>query len=370
MKRITKLLCVILTLCMIFTIAPLSVFAANETVQFKDTNNHWAKSYINYWANQKQADGKDYVVKGYADGTFRPDAKISRAEVATILDRVYGFERTGETADFKDVNSAYWAYGSIMDCADNDVINGYKDGAFRPKNNIKRQEAIAMIARCVMTDENSAEFANTAKAKAYLKNVFADADSIPEWAYAEFCFLSKYGNLEGYRDGNVRPEKDISRAEFVKLLYTVTNKDDKVYKFTVTITDNKGGKVSDSTSYLTAESNVLETLVPMIVANRDEFKKAFPSPDMRAIMDEGVAIAKDGIANKWAESNLKDWNNYVEKYFNSVGGADSAKAIFANVNSTIGDMTAAYNYTMTFKDTAEGRTDVVYTVCIAVDVME
>ena len=108
----------------------------------------------------------------------------------------------------------------------------------------------------------------------------------------------------------------------------------------------------------------------MIVANRDEFKKAFPSPDMRAIMDEGVAIAKDGIANKWADSNLKDWNNYVEKYFNSVGGADSAKAIFANVNSTIGDMTAAYNYTMTFKDTAEGRTDVVYTVCIAVDVME
>lgn len=370
MKRVTKLLCVILTLCMVFTIAPLSVFAEEEPVQFKDTNDHWAKNYINYWANQKSADGEGYVVYGYSDGTFRPNAKIARSEVATILDRVYGFEGTGKTADFKDVTNTYWAYDAIMDCADNGVINGYKDNTFRPQDNIKRQEAIAMIARCVMTAENFAEFANAAAAKAYLKAAFTDADLIPDWAYAEFCFLSKYGNLEGYKDGAVRPAQDITRAEFVKLLYTVTHNDDKVYKLTVTITDNKGGKVSDSASYLTEDSNVLETLVPMIVANREEFKKVFPSPDMRAIMDEGVAIAKEGISNKWADSSLKAWNNYVDKYFNSVGGLNSAKDVFANVNSTIGDMTAAYDYVMTFNDTYEGRTDVIYTLCIAVEVME
>lgn len=369
MKRLAKVLCVILTLCMILTIAPLSVFAENGPAQFKDVSNHWAKSYINYWANQKSANGDGYVVDGYSDGTFKPNAKITRAEVATILDRVYAFESTGKTSGFRDVKNTFWAYEEIMKCADNDVIKGYSDGTFKPQNNTKRQEAIVMIARCVMNDEDYAEFSNQANAKKYLSKVFTDASSIPSWALAEFCFLSKYGNLAGYPDGTVKPARDITRAEFVKLLFAMTHKDDKVYKLTVSVEDNKDGKVIDCTTYLTADSNVLETLVPMIVRNRDTFKTVFPSPDMRAIMDKGVAIAKEGFANDWADSSMKAWQAYVDECYNDVGGLKSAKDIFVNVNSTIGDMTAGTEYVMTFNDTYQGRTDVIYTVCIIAEVM-
>lgn len=370
MKKVTKLLCLVLTLAMLFTIAPLSVFAANDAKNtFTDVDNSILKQYIIYWANQKSVEGDEYVVGGYQDGTFRPSNPIIRAEIAVILNRVYGFEGTGATADFDDVPETYWAYDQIMDCADNNVINGYGDGTFKPRNYSTRQAAIAMIARCIMTEENFAEFADTAAAKAFLAENFKDANKIPVSMYAEFCFLTKYGNLEGYPDGTVRPNQNITRAQFVKLLYAITHTDDKIYKLNITIADNKNNSVSDSTEYLTSDTNVLATLVPLIVADREQFKVAFPSPDMAAILDEGVAIAKAGIASDWAEADQTAWKTFVDTYAEDIGGAESAKALFSNVNSTIGDMTAGSEYVMTFDDTYEGRTDITYTVTISIEVM-
>lgn len=381
MKKAKVLLCLALVLCMVVSIAPFGALADNQPVQFNDIENwaathnnkpHWATKWINYWANQPSKDGDGYVIGGYSDGTFRPDNYITRGAVAAILDRVHGFDRTGVTKDFSDVPETHTFYNPIMECADNNVIRGYGDAAntFRPANHIARQAAIAMIARCVMTEANYAEFADKAADKAYLASLWSDYKDIPEGYYAEFCFLAKYGNLNGYMNGTVQPGRLITRAEFVKLLYASTHEDSNVYKLTVTIADNRRNEVSDTALYLTAEANILETLVPMISANRDNFKAAFPSPDMRAIMDEGVAVAKNGYTNNWEASYLTAWQNYVNTHYSNVGGENSAKDLFADVESTIGDMTPSQGYVMTFQDTLDGRTDITYTVTITAEVME
>ena len=88
------------------------------------------------------------IVKGYEDGTFRPNAPITRAEFAAIATRF--FEETGATYEpgtFTDVTGDEWFAGAIMDAVNLGLIGGYEDGTVRPNNNITRAEACAIVNR-------------------------------------------------------------------------------------------------------------------------------------------------------------------------------------------------------------------------------
>ena len=85
----------------------------------------------------------NYVI-GYTDGTFRPNADITRAELATIIARFAKLDVNTKT--FSDING-HWAQKNIELAAGNGWINGYEDGTFRPNNNITRAETFAMINR-------------------------------------------------------------------------------------------------------------------------------------------------------------------------------------------------------------------------------
>ena len=88
------------------------------------------------------------IVEGYKDGTFRPNAPITRAEFAAIATRF--FEKTGATYEpdtFTDVTGDEWFAGAIMDAVNLGLIGGYEDGTVRPNNNITRAEACAIVNR-------------------------------------------------------------------------------------------------------------------------------------------------------------------------------------------------------------------------------
>ena len=84
------------------------------------------------------------IIKGYTDGTFRPNADITRAELATIIARFAKLDVNTET--FSDI-TGHWAQKSIELAAGNGWINGYTDGTFRPNKSIIRAETFAMINR-------------------------------------------------------------------------------------------------------------------------------------------------------------------------------------------------------------------------------
>lgn len=84
------------------------------------------------------------LIVGYGDGTFRPDAPISRAEFAVLAAR---WAELGylDIPTFSDVQKGYWAYGYISAAVDAGWVVGYGDGTFRPDEYITRAEVVTLV---------------------------------------------------------------------------------------------------------------------------------------------------------------------------------------------------------------------------------
>ena len=134
------------------------------------TSAHWAANYIGYMEQFG-------IVRGYSDGTFRPNAPITRAEFAAICCR---FEKlTSGTVTFSDVPASHWAAKSVTYAATPGWVTGYADGTFKPGNNITRAEVAAVT--CRLLERN----ADKEYIRAHLKElprVFADMNE-QHWAY-------------------------------------------------------------------------------------------------------------------------------------------------------------------------------------------
>ena len=98
----------------------------------------WAANYIGYM----QQFG---IVTGYTDGSFRPNAPVTRAEFAAIASR---FEKlTQGSASFTDVPDTHWAVRYINFAATRGWVTGYEDGSFKPEHSITRAEVAAVTCR-------------------------------------------------------------------------------------------------------------------------------------------------------------------------------------------------------------------------------
>ena len=146
--------------------------AADQTYSntFSDVaKSHWAANYIGYM----QQFG---IITGYADGSFRPDASVTRAEFAAIASR---FEKLTEgNKSFSDVPSSHWAAKYINFAATRGWVNGYADGTFQPNNSITRAEVAAVT--CRLLERN----ADQSYIRSHLSELRAFTDvSESHWAY-------------------------------------------------------------------------------------------------------------------------------------------------------------------------------------------
>ncbi len=87
------------------------------------------------------------IIAGYEDGTFQPNATITRAEFATIAVRF--FDATYDGKDYFTDIDGHWAQQYINDAANAGLVNGYEDGTFGPNKAITRAEAMALVNRAL-----------------------------------------------------------------------------------------------------------------------------------------------------------------------------------------------------------------------------
>ena len=148
-------------------------------------------------------DHYSYLI-GYADGTVRPNGKITRAEVATIFFRLLDDDTRAKywssKNDFSDVSADKWYNNAVSTLCNMGVIGGYADGTFRPDAPISRAE-FAKIAVSFTQNNGSAVY-----------NYFTDVKTT-DW-FAPYVTAAKdAGLIEGYSDGSFKPESKITRAE-------------------------------------------------------------------------------------------------------------------------------------------------------------
>lgn len=93
------------------------------------------------------------LVQGYPDGTWGLDRQITRAEFAAIVVRALGMENASNSAKgatrFSDVPADHWASGYINLATGNGIIKGYPDGTFKPDANVNYAEAVTMLVRAL-----------------------------------------------------------------------------------------------------------------------------------------------------------------------------------------------------------------------------
>ncbi|MBV1758438.1 MAG: S-layer homology domain-containing protein [Dethiosulfatibacter sp.] len=105
---------------------------------FSDLDNaEWAKETIMEWVDKG-------LISGYEDGTFKPNQEITRAEYTKLMFNAYAIETDGKK-DFSDVFQTDWHYDVVTKMAYLGHVNGYPDGTFKPDALITRAEAATIL---------------------------------------------------------------------------------------------------------------------------------------------------------------------------------------------------------------------------------
>ncbi len=149
-----------------------------------------------------------YII-GYEDGTVKPHAKITRAEVATIFFRLLTEEsrelnKTSENP-FSDVQVGDWYNNAISTLANMKILVGYEDGTFQPNKAINRAEMATIISAFAKLTENP--------------KTFTDIEG--HWAQKFIELAAGNGWIAGYEDGTFKPEQAITRAETMSMINRV-----------------------------------------------------------------------------------------------------------------------------------------------------
>ncbi|WP_246120376.1 InlB B-repeat-containing protein [Cohnella terricola] len=181
--------------------APETTETPTNDVKLSDIAGHWAA------ANIREA-VKQGIVQGYADGTFKPNATVTRAEFAVMLINALKPASTGAELRFADnVKIGGWAREAIAQAVQENIIKGFSDGTFRPSANLTRAEMASIVA-------NALKLA----AEKGTATSFSDDKSIPTWAKGSIAELTKLGIMQGKSGNKFDAAATATRAEAVTIL--------------------------------------------------------------------------------------------------------------------------------------------------------
>ena len=180
------------------------VLSKENKAELNDISKHWAKESI-----EKVA--KEGIIKGYPDGSFKPNRKITRAEFVTAMVNALNLQFSHEKV-FTDT-SDHWAKESISIAASCGLIKGFTDEVFRPDEPITREQ-MALIAT------NAAEMEGKSTENNSVVN-FKDNQKISTWAKKGVDNALEQGIMKGYPDQTFQPQGEATRAESVCVILSL-----------------------------------------------------------------------------------------------------------------------------------------------------
>lgn len=175
--------------------------SAVHITDFDDVDGHWAYNALE-WAVDND------VMVGVDGDSMNPDGLLTRAQMAAMMDRLYGTYKNADISKYTDVVVNSWYYNFIAQAVNMGTLVGYDHNTMGPNDFITREQAIVVIARtiCLMT------------AASEDLSRFPDVNEVGAWSYDHICSMVEKEFVSGYGNGYLGPKDNITRAQMAQIL--------------------------------------------------------------------------------------------------------------------------------------------------------
>ena len=207
-----RILSALLALCIVFTLVPTALAAKAD--DFTDVSrSDWFYDYVDYVSS------KGYF-RGTTETTFSPQRNMTRAMFVVVLFRFDGAKGDGSQSAFTDVAPGTWCTAAINWAAANKIVEGKGDGTFAPDAPITRAQMCAIIDRYLnyYKKDNKVTLSQTGSVSA-----MSDQNTIPSYAVDAIKQCQRYGLINGFKDGTFRPNALSTRAHVAAVIYRMAD---------------------------------------------------------------------------------------------------------------------------------------------------
>lgn len=197
-KKLQRLFSVLMAACMAATLAPAALAAS-------DLDGHWGQATMQEFIDRGW-------LTGYGDGQYGPDNGMTRAEFSALINRVTGLTEESETiSNYTDVASGAWYASDLAKALAAGYMTGTSATTMAPNAAINREQAMTMVTRLLGLTAADTEVEALAR--------FSDASQISSYAQNPIAAMVAAGYVNGTTDGRLVPQKQLTRAEGITILY-------------------------------------------------------------------------------------------------------------------------------------------------------
>ncbi|MGB5959248.1 MAG: S-layer homology domain-containing protein [Coleofasciculaceae cyanobacterium] len=175
----------------------------NTPPTLSDIKGHWAETFIQNLFDKR-------LISGFSDGTFKPDAKMNRAQYAALLIKAFNPAPKRNGLPFNDVADNFWAKDVIQQAYRSQFISGFPNNIFRPNDNVQRVQVLVSLVSGLTL--GSSDLANLL--------TYDDRSQIPDYAKDKIATATARGFVVNYpKLRQLNPNQDATRAEVTAMVY-------------------------------------------------------------------------------------------------------------------------------------------------------
>jgi len=175
----------------------------NTPPTLSDIKGHWAEAFIQGLFDKG-------LISGFSDGTFKPDAKMNRAQYAALLVKAFNPAPKRNGLPFSDVADNFWAKDVIQQAYRSQFISGFPNNIFRPNDNVQRLQVLVSLVSGLGLGSSDLSSLLT----------YNDRSQIPDYAKDKIATATKRGFVVNYPTlKQLNPNNDATRAEVAAMVY-------------------------------------------------------------------------------------------------------------------------------------------------------
>ncbi|MUG97482.1 DUF1565 domain-containing protein [Scytonema sp. UIC 10036] len=170
---------------------------------FTDMAGHWATAFVEALLSKN-------LISPFPDGTFQPDAPMTRAQYAALVAGAFHPVAKRQVPEFTDISKEYWAYDAIRIAAQSGFVSGFSNLTFRPEQPVLRLQAIvSLVSGLSLSATFSEDLVN-----------YSDRNTIPKAALNAVATATDNKIIVNFPDPKlIQGNREATRAEVAAMVY-------------------------------------------------------------------------------------------------------------------------------------------------------